>query len=223
VASPSAVSPSKILCVGRNYAAHARELGHRPSAEPLIFMKPPSSVTADGDPIVVPPGVGRVDFEGEIAFVVGRRARRVKESEALDHLSAVVPLNDVTCRDLQKEDGQWARAKGFDTFCPVGSPVPLEDVELEALRVETRVNGELMQDGSFSDAIYPLPYLVTFLSRIMTLEPGDLIATGTPAGVAPIVPWDEVEVTIPGVGSVRSPVRSGRGAPWPFPPRRGST
>lgn len=212
------LSPSKIVCVGRNYPAHARELGNAPtSPEPLLFLKPPSSLVPDGEVIRIPPRVGRVDFEGEIAFVVGRRARHVSRDDAVGYLDGVLPLNDVTCRDLQRSDGQWARAKGFDTFCPAGSPVPLSEVDLDELRVETRVNGELVQEGRFRDVTFPLDYLVTFVSRIMTLEPGDLIATGTPAGVAPLVPWDEVEVTVPGVGSVRNPVRGGEGAPWPFP------
>jgi 2-keto-4-pentenoate hydratase/2-oxohepta-3-ene-1,7-dioic acid hydratase in catechol pathway len=212
------LSPTKIVCVGRNYPAHARELGNAPTTpEPLLFLKPPSALIPSGEAIRVPPGVGRVDYEGEIAFVVGRRARQVGEGDALAHISHVVPLNDVTCRDLQRSDGQWARAKGFDTFCPAGTPVPLEGVDLEGLRVETRLNGELVQEGWFRDVTFPLPYLVTFISRIMTLEPGDIIATGTPAGIAPMVPWDEVQVTIPGVGSVTNPVRAGSGSPWPYP------
>jgi len=217
------LSPGKIICVGRNYPAHARELGNAPTTpEPLLFLKPPTALIASGEAIRVPPGVGRVDYEGEIAFVVGRRARHVTEEEALAHLASVVPLNDVTARDLQKSDGQWARAKGFDTFCPAGAPVPLEGVVPGELRVETRLNGGLVQEGNFGAVTFPLPYLVAFISRIMTLEPGDLIATGTPAGVGPVAPGDEVEVSIPGVGSVKNPVQAGDGPAWPYPVARPS-
>jgi 2-keto-4-pentenoate hydratase/2-oxohepta-3-ene-1,7-dioic acid hydratase in catechol pathway len=125
-------------------------------------------------------------------------------------------LNDVTARDLQNRDGQWTRAKGFDTFCPVGRPVPLDEVDLAALRIQTRVNGELKQDAPFTDAVFSLPVLIAFISRVMTLEPGDLIATGTPSGIGPIVPWDEVEVTVVGVGSLKNPVRAAPGEPWPY-------
>ena len=208
--------PTKIICVGKSYADHARELGTEAPEEPLLFLKPPSALIGDGEEIQVPPGVGRVDFEGEVAFQVGRLASRVRVGDALDHLSGVLPLNDVTARDLQRRDGQWSRAKGFDTFCPVGTPVPLRDVDLAALRVRTRVNGELMQDAPFSDCLFSVQFLVHYISRIMTLEPGDLIATGTPAGIGSIVPWDEVEVSIEGVGSIRNPVRAARGEPWPY-------
>ena len=208
--------PTKIVCVGKNYRDHVRELGGDVPAEPLIFLKPLSSLIESGEEILVPPGAGRIDFEGEIAFQVGKRARRVREKDALEHVSAILALNDVTARDLQRVDGQWTRAKGFDTFCPVGQPVPLEGVDLSALRVQTRVNGELKQDGAFADAVFQIPALLSFISRVMTLEPGDLIATGTPSGIGPIVPWDEVEVSIPGVGDVKNPVRSGSGEPWSY-------
>ncbi|TVR53051.1 MAG: FAA hydrolase family protein [Gemmatimonadales bacterium] len=200
--------PSKILCVGKNYLDHAREMGSEPPEEPLVFLKAPSALLLDGAPIVIPEGVGRVDFEGEIAFQVGRKARFVPESEALSVLSHVFPLNDVTARDLQRKDSQWARAKGFDTFCPVGRPIPLKDLSkgVEGLKVETRVNGELRQEGAMKQFIFSLPFLISWLTRVMTLQPGDILATGTPAGVGPLAPGDEVEVTIPGVGSVRNPV-----------------
>jgi 2-keto-4-pentenoate hydratase/2-oxohepta-3-ene-1,7-dioic acid hydratase in catechol pathway len=145
---------------------------------------------------------------------VGRRATQVREEEALEYLSGVLPLNDVTARDMQRLDGQWTRAKGFDTFCAVGSPVPLAGIEIEGLTVETRVNGELRQEGRFRDVVFGIEVLVSFISRVMTLEPGDLIATGTPSGIGPLVPYDEVEVSIPGVGSIRNPVRAGSGQPW---------
>ena len=208
--------PSKIVCVGKNYVDHALELGGEPPAEPLIFLKPPSSLISEGEAILIPPGSGRVDFEGEVTFQLGRRASHVREDEALDYLSGVLPLNDVTCRDIQNLDGQWTRAKGFDTFCAVGSPVPLDGVDIGGLRVETRVNGELRQEGKFSEVVFGIQRLVSYISRVMTLDPGDLIATGTPAGIGPLVPWDEVEVSIPGVGAVRNPVRAGSGQPWPY-------
>jgi len=212
--SAPAPSPTKIICVGKNYTDHAKELGSEVPPEPLIFLKPPSSLIRNGDTIRVPPGVGRVDFEGEIAFQVGERASHVRPEAALEKLSAILPLNDVTARDLQARDGQWTRAKGFDTFCAVGDPVPLAGIDLAELRIQTRVNGELKQDGAFRDAVFTIQDLVAYVSRIMTLEPGDLIATGTPSGIGPLVPWDEVEVTIPGVGSLSNPVRAGAGEPW---------
>ncbi|MSR23363.1 MAG: FAA hydrolase family protein [Gemmatimonadetes bacterium] len=208
--------PTKIVCIGKNYVEHAKEMGADVPSEPLMFLKPPSTLIRAGEEILVPPGVGKVDFEGEVAFRVGRRASRVREQDALGYLSDVLPLNDVTARDLQKRDGQWSRAKGFDTFCPVGEPVPLKGVDLATLRIQTRVNGELKQDGAFADAVFQIPFLVAFISRIMTLEPGDIITTGTPSGIGPIVPWDEVEIAIPGVGSVKNPVRAGAGEPWPY-------
>jgi 2-keto-4-pentenoate hydratase/2-oxohepta-3-ene-1,7-dioic acid hydratase in catechol pathway len=201
------LSPSKIVCVGRNYVKHAAELGHDVPTEPLIFLKPPSALLDAGTPIVLPRGAGRVDFEGEIGVVIGKRARKVPEADAWSYVDALVPLNDVTARDLQKKDGQWTRAKGFDTFCPVGTPVALADVTLEALGLTTRVNGEVRQDAPASEMVFPIPFLVAHISRIMTLEPGDLIATGTPEGVGPLTAGDEVEVEVKGVGSVKNPVR----------------
>jgi len=198
--------PTKILCVGRNYRAHAEELGQDVPTEPLIFLKPPSSLLANGDAIRLPRGAGRVDHEGEIAVVVGRRAHRVGEDEAFSYLAGVVPANDVTARDLQRKDSQWTRAKGFDTFCPVGEPVPLDPEEWPDLVVRTRVNGELRQEGRVSDLVFSLPFLLAYVTRIMTLEPGDLLLTGSPPGVAPLQAGDRVEVEIPGVGTVENPV-----------------
>lgn len=214
--APLDPTPTKIVCVGKNYADHAKELGGAPPSEPLLFLKPPSSLIGNGDAILIPPGAGRVDFEGEVAFQVGRTTSHVREEEALEHLSGVMPLNDVTARDMQNLDDQWFRAKGFDTFCAVGAPVRLDAIDIPGLGVETRLNGELRQNGRFSDVVFDLPFLVSYISRIMTLEPGDIIATGTPSGIGPIVPWDEVEVTIPGVGSVKNPVRAASGEPWPL-------
>jgi len=203
------LSPSKVICVGRNYHDHARELGGQVPEEPLFFLKPPSALISPGNPIRLPTDVGRVDFEGEIAFLVGLRARFVPEKEGWRHLSHVLPANDVTARDLQRADDQWTRAKGFDTFCPVGRPVPLASVDRDTLTVQTLVNDELRQEGSVSQMAFSAPFLVAYLSRIMTLEPGDLILTGTPRGVGPLCAGDDVEVRIPGVGAVRNPVEAG--------------
>ncbi len=200
--------PSKIVCVGRNYAAHAAELGNEVPGEPLLFLKPSSSRIGPGEAIVIPSGVGRVDYEGEIGVVIGRRARKVPEAEALEYVGAIVPVNDVTARDLQKKDSQWSRAKGFDTFCPVGEPVPLSRVDLDGLAVVTRVNGEERQRAPVQQMVFSIPFLIQHISGIMTLEPGDLIATGTPEGIAPLSPGDRVEVELTGVGVVENPVVS---------------
>jgi 2-keto-4-pentenoate hydratase/2-oxohepta-3-ene-1,7-dioic acid hydratase in catechol pathway len=204
------ISPSKIVCVGRNYVKHAAELGNDVPAEPLIFLKPPSALIRSGDAILLPPGVGRVDFEGEIGVVVGRRARHVPEADAWEHVAALVALNDVTARDLQKKDGQWTRAKGFDTFCPVGEPRSLAEVDRAGLAVTTRVNGQVRQHSPAGEMVFAIPFLLAHISRIMTLEAGDLIATGTPDGVGPLVAGDEVEISVEGVGAVRNPVREAR-------------
>jgi len=200
-------SPTKIVCVGRNYAKHAAELGNEVPAEPLIFLKPPSALIGAGEAIIMPRGFGRIDFEGEIGVVIGRRARRVDESRAWEHVAALAPLNDVTARELQRRDGQWTRAKGFDTFCPVGEPVPAGAVDPDALTVTTKVNGEIRQQAHVGEMVFSIPALIAHISRIMTLEPGDLIATGTPDGVGPLTAGDQVEVEVAGVGSVINPVR----------------
>jgi 2-keto-4-pentenoate hydratase/2-oxohepta-3-ene-1,7-dioic acid hydratase in catechol pathway len=200
------VRPSKIVCVGRNYARHAAELGNEVPAEPLIFLKPPSAIVGDGAPIVLPAGAGRVDFEGEIGVIIGRTARNVLAGDAWDYVEALVPMNDVTARELQASDSQWARAKGFDSFCPVGTPVPLGDVDVTALAVTTHVNGELRQSAPVSDMAFDIPTIIEYISGIMTLEVGDLVATGTPEGVVPLALGDEVVVSVTGVGSVRNPV-----------------
>jgi len=205
------LAPSKIVCVGRNYVKHAAELGNEVPAYPLLFLKAPSAVIRDGEPILMPDVSERVDFEGEIGVVIGKRARRIAEADAWSHVAALVPVNDVTARDLQKKDGQWSRAKGFDTFCPVGVPVPLEGLALDDLVVRTRVNGEVRQEGSVREMVFSIPYLVAYISNIMTLEPGDLIATGTPDGVGPVVDGDVVEVEVVGVGTVSNPVRKAPG------------
>jgi 2-keto-4-pentenoate hydratase/2-oxohepta-3-ene-1,7-dioic acid hydratase in catechol pathway len=199
--------PSKIVCVGRNYLEHARELGNDVPERPLLFLKPPSSLLGEGEAIVLPPESRQVEHEGEIAVVIGRRARHVAEAEAWDYVAGVAPLNDVTARDLQKPDGQWTRAKGFDTFCPLGALVPLERVDRDGLEVLCRVNGEVRQHGRVGEMAFSIPRLVAYISGVMTLEPGDVIATGTPAGVGPLRPGDVVEVEIPGAGTISNPVR----------------
>ncbi len=199
------MNPTKIVCVGRNYVAHARELGNEVPERPLLFLKPPSAVIGEAQAIVLPEDSQKVEHEGEIAVVIGRRARHVAEAEALAVVAAVAPLNDVTARDLQRSDGQWTRAKGFDTFCPIGPRVPL-DGDWRALEVACRVNGEARQHGRAADMAFGLPTLIAYVSRIMTLEPGDVIATGTPEGVGPLRPGDEVEVELLGLARVRNPV-----------------
>ncbi len=199
--------PGKIVCVGRNYAAHAKELGNEVPERPLLFFKPSSAVIAGGDAIVLPAASSRVEHEAEIAVVIGRTARQVSEAEALTYVAGVTCANDVTARDLQKVDGQWARAKGFDTFCPVGVHVT-DGIPWDALEIVARVNGEVRQHGYVRDMIFSIPYLISYISHIMTLEPGDLILTGTPEGVGPLAPGDVVEVEIPGVVHLSNPVRS---------------
>lgn len=200
------MTPTKIVCVGRNYAAHARELGNEVPDEPLLFFKPPSTLVEPGESIVLPTGLGRVDFEGEIGVWIGRRARRVGVDQAWACTAGVAPLNDVTARELQRREKQWARAKGCDTFCPVGAPVPVAERDLPGLEVITRVNGVVRQHGRAADMVFSIPFLIAHISAYMTLEPGDLIATGTPDGVGPLAPGDEVEVEIPGVGRLLNPV-----------------
>lgn len=199
------VVPGKIVCVGRNYAAHARELGNQPPAEPLLFLKPPSSVIGPDDTIRRPAISDRVDFEGELAIVIGRRARDVEPSGWRSHVLGFTCANDVTARDLQKKDVQFTRAKGFDTFCPLG---PWIDTELDIadVRLETRVDGTVRQQSSTSRMIFPPGELISYISRIMTLEPRDVILTGTPEGVGSLLPGEIVEVEIEGLGVLRNRV-----------------
>lgn len=202
------VEPTKIVCVGRNYAAHAAELGNELPKEPLIFLKPPSAIIAPGEPVVLPPQSQRVEHEGELALIIGRLCSHLKESDdALSYLLGYSCLNDVTARDLQKSDVQFTRAKGFDTFCPVGPHVETQLNPSDVL-VETRVNGALRQSGRTSLMVYPVAFLVRWISNVMTLYPGDLIATGTPAGVGPLLAGDVVEVSVDGVGVLRNPVQA---------------
>jgi len=197
--------PGKIVCVGRNYVDHARELGNEVPKQPLLFLKPPSSVVASGAPIILPDASERVEFEGEIGVVIGRPLRRASEGEAARAVRGVVALNDVTARDLQRSDSQWTRAKGFDTFCPIGPEGPAP-AEIASLAVVTRVNGAERQRGSASDMVFSVPTLLAYISRVMTLEPGDVVATGTPAGVGPLKDGDVVEVEVVGVSRVSNPV-----------------
>ena len=200
--------PSKIVCVGRNYLEHAREMGNEMPKEPLIFLKPPSSLIDGGESIVLPPQSNQVEFEGEIGVVMGQRLRHASEADAVTGIAALVAVNDVTARDLQRSDSQWSRAKGFDTFCPVGKPRvgSVSVADLAALEVVTRVNGTERQRGKSSDMAFSIPFLLSYISHIMTLEPGDLIATGTPAGVGKLAPGDIVEVEIVGLSMVTNPV-----------------
>ena len=198
--------PSKIVCVGRNYVEHAKELGNDVPTEPLIFLKPPSSVIADGAWIERPPQSAQVEHEGEIGILIGKSLRRVSEQEAVSGIAGIVAVNDVTARDLQRRDSQWTRTKGFDTFCPIGN-VHEGPVDLNTLQLVTTVNGEIRQKASSSEMVFGIPMLVSFISHIMTLEPGDLIATGTPAGIGPLRAGDTVEVNIKGISRVRNPVR----------------
>ncbi len=203
------VVPGKIVGIGRNYAAHARELGNEPPSEPVIFLKAPSSLVGPEAPIVLPPESERVEHEGEIAVVVGRRLRRADEATARDAVLGVTCACDVTARDLQRRDPTFARAKSFDTFCPIGPAVHV-GADLGELTVTTRVNGEVRQEGHVSQMIFPIPELLAYVSRMMTLEPGDLVLTGTPAGVAPLADGDRVEVEVSGVGVLSNPVESWR-------------
>ena len=195
------VTPSKIICIGRNYRDHAKELGNEVPSEPLLFFKPPSSLLKPGGVVRMPTVSERVDFEGELALIVAKRTSKLApDADWRSVVRGYTIANDVTARDLQKKDGQWTRAKGFDTFCPVG-PIVSDEVDPEAgLTVETRVNGELRQHGSTLDFIFSIRALLGYISAAITLEPGDLILTGTPAGVGQLKPGDRVEVSIPGLG-----------------------
>jgi 2-keto-4-pentenoate hydratase/2-oxohepta-3-ene-1,7-dioic acid hydratase in catechol pathway len=194
--------------VGRNYAAHAAELGNEVPKEPLIFLKPPSAIIGPGEAIVLTPQSQRVEHEGELALIVGRRCSHLNGSDdALSYLLGYSCLNDVTARDLQKSDVQFTRAKGFDTFCPVGPHIETQ-LDPTSVLVETHVNGETRQSGRTSLMAYPVAFLVRWISHVMTLFPGDLIATGTPAGVGPLVTGDVVEISVSGVGVLRNPVQA---------------
>jgi 2-keto-4-pentenoate hydratase/2-oxohepta-3-ene-1,7-dioic acid hydratase in catechol pathway len=202
---PAPARPGKIVCVGRNYVAHARELGNEVPERPLLFLKPPSSVIAAGEAIVLPPESAQVEYEGEIGVVVGARLRHADAAEARAAVRGIVALNDVTARDLQRTDGQWTRAKGFDTFCPIGPEAPAP-ADLSSLEVVTRVNGVERQRGTAAQMAFPIPTVLAYVSGIMTLEAGDVVATGTPAGVGRLEAGDEVEVEVVGLSVVRNAV-----------------
>ena len=196
------VQPSKIVCIGRNYAAHARELGHDIPSEPLLFLKPPSALAGPGDAVLLPPESARVEHEAELVVVVGKRSKNLSKVDALAHVLGYSCACDVTARDLQRKDVQFTRSKGFDTFCPVG---PWIETELDpgAARVLCRVDGKTRQDGSTADMIFDVPTLVAYVSRMMTLEAGDVILTGTPEGVGPLLAGNALEVEIAGVGVLK--------------------
>jgi 2-keto-4-pentenoate hydratase/2-oxohepta-3-ene-1,7-dioic acid hydratase in catechol pathway len=196
------VTPSKIVCVGRNYRDHVKEMSSELPAEPLIFFKPVSALLPPGGIVRMPAASSRVDYEGELALVIGRRTRNLREADWRSAVRGYTLANDVTARDLQNTDGQWTRAKGFDTFCPVGPIITDELDPATGLTLETRVNGELRQRGSTLDFIFPIPKLLAYITAIFTLEAGDLILTGTPAGVGPLKAGDRVDISIPGLGTL---------------------
>lgn len=197
--------PGKIVCVGRNYVDHAKEMGNDVPKEPLIFLKPPSSVIGNGDSIVLTPMSAQVEHEGEIGVIIDRTLTRVTSEDAKSAVRAIVAANDVTARDLQRSDSQWTRAKGFDTFCPVGEPAA-PPADFGSMVVVTRVNGKERQRGKGSDMVFSIPDVLAYISNVMTLEPGDLVLTGSPAGVGKLSAGDEVEVEILGVSKVTNRV-----------------
>lgn len=199
------LSPTKIVGIGVNYRAHAAEMGKPLPAEPLMFLKPPSAVIGDGEPIRRPANFARVDHEAELGVVIGTRAHRVPRDRALEVVAGYSCVNDVSVRELQQRDGQWTRAKGFDSFCPIG-PRMVAGLDPSNLRIRARVNGEVRQDSTTADLIFDVPTLIAFVSEYMTLEPGDVISTGTPAGVGNLAVGDVCEIEIEGIGILRNPV-----------------
>jgi 2-keto-4-pentenoate hydratase/2-oxohepta-3-ene-1,7-dioic acid hydratase in catechol pathway len=196
--------PSKIVAIGRNYREHARELGNvAPDDEPILFLKAPTALLLDGGDILLPPESSRVDYEGELALVIGRKIKGWPQERWMEALAGVCCANDVTARDLQKKDGQWARAKSFDTFCPIG-PEIVADLDASDLAIQTRVNGAVRQSSRTSEMVFSPAFLVAYISRMMTLLPGDLILTGTPAGIGPLAPGDVVEVEIEKIGVLKN-------------------
>lgn len=199
------VQPSKIICVGRNYVAHAQEHGAEVPKVPLLFFKPPSALIGPDEPIVLPPQSQQVEQEAELAVVIGRRGRGITTEDAISHVLGYTAANDVTARDLQRSDSQWTRAKGFDTFCPLGPWIETDFDPADGL-ITCHINGEMRQMASTRDMVFRVHQLIAFASSIMTLEPGDLILTGTPAGVSPLSAGDSVEISIEGIGTLRNPV-----------------
>ncbi len=200
--------PSKIILAGLNYRDHAEELGLAIPQEPVVFLKPPTSVIAHRENIIYPQGAGRLDYEGELALVIKKEAKNVPQDKVNDYILGYTCLNDVTARDLQKKDGQWTRSKSFDTFCPFG-PYLETAINPSCLKIRSYLNGKRVQDSDTSKFIYPVDYLVSFISRIMTLLPGDVISTGTPAGTGPMQPNDKIEVEIEGIGNLINFVTAG--------------
>jgi 2-keto-4-pentenoate hydratase/2-oxohepta-3-ene-1,7-dioic acid hydratase in catechol pathway len=204
---PLAVArPGKIVCVGRNYADHAKELGNDVPTAPLLFLKPSTTVIGPGDAIVLPHLSTHVEFEGEVGVVIGTPLRKATEAEAVQAIRGIVALNDVTARDLQQADAQWTRGKGFDTFLPVGPESTGALPALDRLEVVTTVNGVERQRATTASLVFSIPFLLSYISQVMTLEPGDIVATGTPAGVGPLQPGDEVAVEITGLSRIANPV-----------------
>jgi len=205
VVTLSPIQPGKIICVGRNYVAHAVEHGSEVPEIPLIFFKPPSSIIGSGENITLPPQSQRVEHEAELVVVIGRRGHWIQPEAAFNHIFGYTIANDVTARDLQRSDLLWTRAKGFDTFCPVGPWIETEFDPSDAL-ITCHVNGEMRQMASTRDMVFTIKQLIAYTSSIMTLEPGDILLTGTPSGVSPIVSGDTVEIKINGIGTLRNPV-----------------
>ncbi|GBC79371.1 Ureidoglycolate lyase [bacterium HR09] len=204
--------PSKIVCVGLNYRAHAQEMGKELPSEPLLFLKSPQALLAPGGTVVLPPDSQQVEHEGELALVIGKPAKNVKVEEALGYVLGYTCLDDVTARDVQRREKVYARAKGYDTFCPVGPWLETDIADPQNLALTLKVNGEVRQQGSTSDMIFSVAEVVAFISRIMTLMPGDLISTGTPPGVGPLRPGDRVELTIPEIGTLHHGVQASQGS-----------
>ncbi len=200
------VFPTKVVAVGRNYAEHAEEMGSDFPERPILFIKPATAVIGPGMPVVYPPDSENVHHEAELAVVLGAVARNINAEDVQSVILGYTAANDVTARDLQRMDGQWTRGKGFDTFCPLGPAVETELDPLEGLRIECRVNGELRQSGSTADMVFGIAELIEFITRVMTLLPGDVVLTGTPSGVGPVVPGDRMEVEIEGIGVLVNPV-----------------
>jgi 2-keto-4-pentenoate hydratase/2-oxohepta-3-ene-1,7-dioic acid hydratase in catechol pathway len=199
------ITPAKIWCVGRNYAGHAKELKHEIPKEPLVFIKATSALAGNGDPVRIPEWAGRTDYEGELAVVIGKRCRKVAEKDALSYVAGYSCFNDVTARDLQNLDGQWTRAKSFDTFAPFGPVIVLTNTMPADARITTRLNGSVMQRDKFSSMIFPVARIISHISMFATLEPGDVIATGTPEGIGRVRSGDRVEVEIDGIGTLSNP------------------
>ena len=197
--------PSKIVCVGLNYRQHALEMGKALPAEPCLFLKPTTAIIGDGDTIRLPPDSEEVHYEGELAIVIGKQAHAITRSDVASHIAGYTIMNDVTARDLQRREGTYTRAKGYDTFAPLGPTVAC-DVDPAQLRIETRLNGELVQSAGCDDLIFDVAYLVTFVSRIMTLVPGDILSTGTPSGVGQLRHDDRVSIHIEGIGTLTNRV-----------------